>query len=64
MTEALATADRLLAPALDALTACVQTAGDAELIAVLARCENAVRGLDRVTVSAVAGLRPSVGEST
>ena len=52
----LAAFDRLLAQALDALDACAESGGDAELIAILARCESAVRRLDRVTVAAVAGL--------
>lgn len=48
--------DRLLGQALDALDACAETVGDGELIAILGRCESAVRRLDRVTVAVVAGL--------
>lgn len=57
MTEtALSAVDLLLRQALDALEACVDSGGDAELLGVLTRCETAVRRLDRVTVAAVAGL--------
>ena len=48
--------DRLLAQALDALDAVAESGSDTELIAILTRCEKATRRLDRVTVSAVAGL--------
>jgi 5-methylcytosine-specific restriction protein A len=53
---ALAAADRLLVQALDALDAVTETGADAELIAILRRCETAVRRLDRTTLSALAGL--------
>ncbi len=57
MTEAgFAIVDRLLAQAFDALSAVVESGSDAELVAVLSRCEAAVCRLDEVTVSAVAGL--------
>jgi 5-methylcytosine-specific restriction protein A len=59
--SAFAAADRLLSQALDALAACADTGGDAELIAMLGRCENAVRRLDRITVSTVGGLERSGG---
>jgi len=53
---ALTAADRLLRQAFDALEACVESGGDAELIGLLTRCESAVRRSDRVTVAAVATL--------
>jgi 5-methylcytosine-specific restriction protein A len=49
-------ARRLLAQAVDALSAAAGASSDAELISVLSSCEGMVRRLDRVTVDAVAPL--------
>ena len=53
---ALADVDRLLAQTFAVLNGIVESGGDAELVAVLGRCEAAARRLDRVSVGAVAGL--------
>ena len=49
-------ADRLLAQAFDVLSAVAESGADAEVVAVVTRCEAAVRRLDRISVDAVAGL--------
>jgi hypothetical protein len=49
-------AHRLLAQAVEALSAAAEAGSDAELISVLSLCEGMVRRLDRVTVDAVATL--------
>ena len=54
--NAIAALDRLLAQAFDALDAIAQTGADVNLVALLTRCENATRRLDRTTVSTVAAL--------
>ena len=51
-----AAAHRLLAQAVDALTAVAESGSDAELVSLLTVCEGAARRLDRVTVDAVAAL--------
>ena len=57
MTDtAIAALDGLLAQTFETLDAIAATGDDAELMAVLTRCENAVRRLDRSVVSAVAVL--------
>jgi 5-methylcytosine-specific restriction protein A len=57
MTEtAIAALDRLLTQVFVALDVIAESGGDADLIALLGRCESAARRLDRTTVSAVAGL--------
>jgi 5-methylcytosine-specific restriction protein A len=58
MTDtALAVVDHLLGQAFEALDAVVASGDDAELVAVLRRCEGAARRLDRAGVAAVAGLQ-------
>jgi hypothetical protein len=53
----LAHAHRLLTEAVDTLAAAAGTgAGDDDLLSALTVCEGTVRRLDRVTVSALAGL--------
>jgi Domain of unknown function (DUF222) len=52
----IATLDRLLAQALDAVDGVADNGGDAELIALLSRCEKASRRLDHAAVAAVSGL--------
>ena len=54
---ALAVVDRLLAQAFDALAAVAASGSDLDVVAVVTRCEAAVRRLDRVSVDAVAGLQ-------
>jgi hypothetical protein len=53
---AIAALDRLLTQAFDALDAIAESGVDADLVALLTRCENAARRLDRTAVSAVAAL--------
>jgi Domain of unknown function (DUF222)/HNH endonuclease len=52
----IAALDRLLTQTFDALDAIAETGPDADLVALLTRCENAARRLDRTAVSAVAAL--------
>jgi hypothetical protein len=52
----LVAAHRLLAQAVDAVSAAAAGAGDDELVSVLAVCEGAARRLDQVVVDAVAAL--------
>jgi Domain of unknown function (DUF222)/HNH endonuclease len=57
MTDtALALAHRLVAQAVDAVSAVVESGSDDELMAVLALCEGATRRLDRAAVDALATL--------
>ena len=57
MTEtAIATLDRLLAQALDAVDGIAGDGGDAELVALLSCCEKTARRLDQAAVAAIAGL--------
>jgi hypothetical protein len=53
---AIAALDRLLTQTFDALEAIAETGVDADLVALLTRCENATRRLDRSAISAVAAL--------
>ena len=53
---AIAALDRLLTQAFDALDAIAESGVDADLVALLTRCENVARRLDRTAVSAVAAL--------
>ena len=55
-TGSLSTAHRLLAQAVDELSAVAETGADDELVSLLTVCEGAARRLDRVTVDAVAAL--------
>ena len=52
----IAALDRLLTQAFDALDVIAETGADVDLVALLTRCENATRRLDRTTVSTVAAL--------
>ena len=55
-TGSLATAHRLLAQAVDELSAVAESGADDDLVSLLTVCEGAARRLDRVTVDAVAAL--------
>ena len=55
-TGSLTTAHRLLAQAVDELSAVAVSGADDELVSLLTVCEGAARRLDRVTVDAVAAL--------
>ena len=55
-TGSLTTAHRLLAQAVDELSAVAESGADDELVSLLTVCEGAARRLDRVTVDAVAAL--------
>jgi Domain of unknown function (DUF222)/HNH endonuclease len=55
-TGSLASAHRLLAQAVDELSAVAESGADDELVSLLTVCEGAARQLDRVTVDAVAAL--------
>jgi 5-methylcytosine-specific restriction protein A len=55
-TGSLATAHRLLAQAVDELSAVAESGADDELVSLLTVCEGAARRLDRVTVDTVAAL--------